>query len=87
MAKPSTRPAPRPERKESDPFTAYVRALNRGETDEKYLDTMRRIQDAATGMSQRESSSRSELPMFKNGGMVRGTRPVQVSGKNFSGKF
>ena len=24
---------------------------------------------------------------FVDGGMVRGTRPVQVSGKNFSGKF
>lgn len=84
-----------------DPITAYPRALRRGETDEKYLGVLNRVNRAAAGMSQK-----GDTPMFADGGMVDydakmarldypGTKGVsmpdagkqQVTGKGFRGTF
>jgi hypothetical protein len=49
----SARPMPSPSAPPGNlPHTAYVRGLNRGETDKKYLDVLRRVQNAATGMDE-----------------------------------
>ncbi len=52
-----------------DPITAYPRALRRGETDEKYLGVLNRINRAAAGMPQEEDAQ-----MFAMGGEVGGCR-------------
>ena len=47
-------------------------------SDVSYQNQMQALQDTAENRRSRK---------FVDGGMVRGTRPVQISGKNFSGNF
>jgi hypothetical protein len=46
-----------------------------------------KIRAEAADLERQMTDSLSRPRGFENGGMVRGTRPVQVSGKNFSGNF
>jgi hypothetical protein len=60
---------------------------------EAFMDEASRMraarQNDAQASQDREELLRNRIRnrKFADGGMVRGTRPVQVSGKNFSGKF
>ena len=47
-------------------------------SDVSYQNQMQALQDTVENRRSRK---------FVDGGMVRGTRPVQISGKNFSGNF
>jgi hypothetical protein len=55
---------------------AFMDEADRNRT--AYQNQMQALQDTSENRRSRK---------FVDGGMVRGTRPVQISGKNFSGNF
>lgn len=88
--KKSRRPVPRPEAKESTTRAATPIMRPRLRPDdlaERYEERkMRDAADAAYRESKREAED-IEMRGYADGGMVRGCKGVQMSGKGFSGSY
>ena len=65
---------------------AQMRGMDRLLASEEAAD-IGRTRAEANELERQLTDSLSRPRGFENGGMVRGTRPVQISGKNFSGNF
>jgi hypothetical protein len=85
----SRRPMPRPEADES---TTRAGTATRPQMRPDDFDEMVEIQrllgsdDAAYRASRREAED-MDMPKYAEGGMVRGCKPTQMSGKGFKGTF
>ena len=85
----SRRPMPRPEADES---TTRAGTATRPQMRPDDFDQLVEIQsllgsdDAAYRASRREAED-MDMPKYVEGGMVRGCKPTQMSGKGFKGTF